>query len=227
MRTWSPHKHFFSLLPVIIRGLFICIRGADIDVLRNLPSVTRWTSPWYSLSARMHTEVPICKRWSLYAYRDPCLHTGIVIYKIPECLQGSRSITVCIRESQWSLYAYGVDSVTNRMHIGNISKCKITTWIPVCKFIYTGIVIRIWKSPYAYGQGIIIKLRMGIPIGIWSCAHMVINIYLSIGVGNMACKWIRISLKSWMVSCWVLVPKQNCTCRCFKLHVSVSQYFLY
>ena len=42
---------------------------------------------------------------SPYAYGDqvnPCMHTGIACHAIPVCIQGSKSIPVCIRRSQRS-----------------------------------------------------------------------------------------------------------------------------
>jgi hypothetical protein len=45
------------------------------------------------------------------------------------------------------------------------------------------------------------------------------------GVGYMAWKLIRISLESWMGCPDGSGTKQNCTSRCLKLHVSVSNFF--
>jgi hypothetical protein len=110
---------------------------------------------------------------SLYAYRDqvnPRMHTGIAYHAIPVCIQGSKSIPVCIWRSPYaygdrmtrnpcmrirgfmrSPYAYGDISVTNRLHTGNISIWEIKSCFPICVISHTGIAVCIWGSPYVQG----------------------------------------------------------------------------
>ena len=79
---------------------------------------------------------------SPYAYRDrlyPCMHTGIMCHAIPVCIRGLNLITVCIRGSYRSLYAY-------RDRRTPITVCiREFSWIPVC------IRGSRW-SQYAYGD---------------------------------------------------------------------------
>ena len=81
-------------------------------------------------------------------------------------------IPVCIWGFVRCLYAYGDISVTNRMHNEIVSIWEIKSCIPICKIMHMGIAVRIWESPYAYGQGSLNYSHMGIPVRITKlCAY--------------------------------------------------------
>ncbi len=104
-------------------------------------------------------------------------------------------IPVCIQGFAQCPYAYGDNSVTNRMHMGNISIWEIKSCIPICEFFHMGITVCISRSQYAYGQG-------SLKICIW--AHVGINIY-----AEMICPW-SLSLQS-IESWWLQLLNDSST----------------
>ncbi len=154
MHRGSPHMHFFAFLPVCIWGVPACVRGPNSDVWAIFPWVTRWT--------RTGIKTPCMRTGDPHAHMeshlDPRMHTGIAKKRIP----------ICIQRFAWCTYAYGDNSVTTRMHMGNISIWKMKSCIPLCNFFHLGCIRRSqyaygW-SQYAYGQGSLKICILGLPV---------------------------------------------------------------
>ena len=131
-----------KLIPVRIRGVPIRVWGVRQKNSHMGRHIT-------------HNEVEhIWGLTCIQGHANPRVHTGISWTLIP----------VCIRGFAQSPYAYGDISVTNRMHMGNMSIWEIRSCIPICVISQTGIAVCIWGSPYANGRGWLKSSHMGIPV---------------------------------------------------------------
>ncbi len=96
---------------------------------------------------------------------NPSMHTGIC--EMPVCIQ--------------------FFLVTNRMHNEIVSIWEIKSCIPICKIMHMGIAVRIWGSPYAYGQGSLTYLHTGILARITKlCAYWEQNIHSDWAIGMLS-----------------------------------------
>ncbi len=141
----SPYAFFFRAIPICIRGLKL------IPVWKYAHMVAIFLFP---ICARTPYAYGLVTGQSLYAYGDcpnPRMHMGITNIVIP----------VCIRGLELSPYAYG----DPRMHTGItmfvISVCIWGLGQSLYAYVHAlatpkdhknSIPVRIWGSPYAYGD---------------------------------------------------------------------------
>jgi hypothetical protein len=127
-----------------------------------------WDQPYAYWDLRMHTMIPKWKishrgiqdlishmeifsmcirlvtKLSLYAYgcqANPCMHTGILFLAIPECIRGSRLLSVCMGISGTQMGS-NLDPCSGSKHDSR----KDRSYIRICSpYAYR-------DSPYAYGE---------------------------------------------------------------------------